>query len=443
MDLAYQIQRVVDQLWDPINNYSGLYVVKPPQTSGGDDDDDYVIDTDQVQSWTVSEMKLCKSPIIAGTPKSLMQLLTYCKDKKVNLLSDLGTVVLDEADRLLQTEHVARGDGVGGDSAALQVLGFMKKMGISFDVSTGGGAGSYGASGKKRYDSPLSRARLVCASATVGRTLRRQMMEITNASSIDKAADLVVADDRTGKDEKKRRNSLLPASIQHMYSLYDDEGQIIDGLITTMKDLPPAPTLIFPGKTGVAKMVEELQAKGLEDVNTLRDNMHFSDEEGGSDEIYAPQTWEQSPIYVVGEKFGRGLDIPNVKYVFLAAPPTSPAAYAHLAGRTGRGGNEGTAITMVQGMKDTKRLISLSEILGIDLSSAVEDYSAKEKGTENEKQEDDLQRSKTTGTDGDIDANKLTVDLNKLSVVELKEMLRERGLKVSGRKAELIERLQV
>jgi len=444
MDLAYQIQRVVDQLWDPINNYSGLYVVKPPQTSGGDDDDDYVIDSDQVQSWTISEMKMCKSPIIAGTPKSLMQLLTYCKDKKINLLGDLGTVVLDEADRLLQTEHVARGDGLGGDSPALQALGFMKKMGVTFDVRTVGGAGgsSFGASGKKRYDSPLSRARLVCASATVGRTLRRQMMEITNASSIDKAADLVVADDRTGKDEKRRRNSLLPASIQHMYSLYDGEGQVIDGLYTTMRDLPPAPTLIFPGKTGVANMVEELQARGLEDVNTLRDNMHFSDEEDGLDESDAQQTWEQSPIYVVGEKFGRGLDIPNVKYVFLAAPPTSPAAYAHLAGRTGRGGNEGTAITMVQGMKDTKRLISLSEILGIDLSSAVKDSSANEMDTKKEKEDGDLKSAKTATTKSNVDASKATNDLNKLSVVELKEILRERSLKVSGRKAELIERLQ-
>ena len=403
-DLAYQIQRVVDQLWDPINNYSGMYIVQPPQ---GDD-------INQIQSWTVAEMKLCKSPIIAGTPKSLSTLVSYCRRTKAGIFDNLSTIVLDEADRLLQTELVARGEKeYQKNSLTEQLIDEMKKMGVSFEKSKG--------------DS----ARLVCVSATIGRTIRRQMMEMTGSSSIDKAATLITADDRTVKDETKRRNSLLPSTIQHQYALYEDEKQLVKSIWETMKNLSPAPTLVFPGKKGVVAMVEELQAFNLGNVNTLRDEVHWDESaEENSSEI---ESWSSAPIFVVGEKFARGLDIPNVKYVFLTAPPTSPAAYAHLAGRTGRGvGNKGDAITLVREMKEAIRLVSLAGALGLTFAPASNMYDS---SSDIHPSDDDVKITKPEDSEE-------KPDLGALSVIELKDLLREKGLKVSGRKAELIERLQ-
>ena len=430
LDLAYQIQRVVDQFWDHVNNYSGLYVVQPPEGE----------DINQIQGWTVAEMKLCKAPIIAGTPKSLTALTSYCRENNFKLFDDLSTIVLDEADRLLLTELVARGESEK-DSLTEQLLKQMKFMGVSFDTRD--------ANTREKWDN-RERVRLVCASATVGRTLRRQILEITDASSIEKAAVLVTADDRTGKNEQKRRNSLLPATIEHSYALYEDEDKMVGALWEAMKDLPPARTLVFPGKMGVVKMVEELQAINLECVNTLRDEVHWDEtaEENSNDVT----SWKNAPIFVVGEKFARGLDVPNVKYAFLAAPPTSAAAYAHLAGRTGRGGNEGNAITLVQGMKEAIRLVSLSNALGVTFTSTgnsdanvgASEVVRTDETTMNtvvdvEESKEGLVDSDDAETNEDLDA----VDLNTLTLVQLKEMSREQGLKVSGRKSELIERLEI
>lgn len=47
----------------------------------------------------------------------------------------------------------------------------------------------------------------------------------------------------------------------------------------------------------------------------------------------------------------RGLDIPNLSHVFQYEPPEDPEAYIHRAGRTGRAGASGVAITLVSGVE--------------------------------------------------------------------------------------------
>jgi len=47
----------------------------------------------------------------------------------------------------------------------------------------------------------------------------------------------------------------------------------------------------------------------------------------------------------------RGLDIPNLSHVFQYEPPEDMEAYIHRAGRTGRAGASGVAITIVNGME--------------------------------------------------------------------------------------------
>jgi ATP-dependent RNA helicase DeaD len=47
----------------------------------------------------------------------------------------------------------------------------------------------------------------------------------------------------------------------------------------------------------------------------------------------------------------RGLDIPNLSHVFQYEPPEDMEAYIHRAGRTGRAGASGVAITLVNGME--------------------------------------------------------------------------------------------
>lgn len=347
VDLAYQIQREVNRLWPTTATQEGLSALHVVEQRTEDEETELL------------SVAAAGAPILAGTPRALRKLLAEMKANKkmASLQFNLRTVVLDEADRLLRTEGVARDRnapktfGNRQKQKQQQIVAptelLLSELGLPLD-----------------YNDKQNRIQLVCASATIGRTLRRQIMELTNAPSVDKAAVLITADSRTTKDATRRRASLLPPTIRHKYILRrevnggDDSAAYIETLWDTMKQLPPAPALVFPGKVGVAPVAEALRSVyELKDVRTLQDR---KDDRA----VAASKSWKETTVYVMGEKFGRGLDI-GVDYVLLSAPPNSPAAYVHLAGRTGRNGRPGTAITLVQGMKEAKRVAALAGALGV------------------------------------------------------------------------------
>lgn len=430
-ELALQIQAVVDSLWLPFKDEaeSSVYVVKSDEA-----------EQDELQ-WILTEMMIenQSSPIIAGTPAALSKWLEVCiKNKQgMNILDSLETVVLDEADRLLQTEALSRieqnkRNGVVNPqsrrrleqkSDAIQFLERISSQGQTFFAGTRG------------------RKQLVCASATVGRTLRRQIMELTDAASVDMGSELVCADDRVGKDADKRKRSLLPSTIRHAFVVQEDAGEcegaaLVKTAWEALRMLSPGPTIIFPGKTGV-KVMEETLAKecALRCVKTLQDDMQEAAEELLADESIIYKEWRDTPIFVIAERFARGLDIPNVEYVCLTGgAPNSPAAYAHLAGRTGRAGKPGTAVTFVRNMKDAKRVINIGSKLGISFHPLFEDSRKDDDPTQTAGQLD--------GSSSVAQPSSLSKEaLESLTVPVLKDMLKERGQKVSGRKGELVERL--
>jgi superfamily II DNA/RNA helicase len=338
VDLAYQIQREVNRLW-PITEagLSALHVVEQRT---------------EEEDTPLLCVEATEAPIISGTPRALLKLVAETKQSKkmASLLFNLKTVVLDESDCLLQTQGAAR-DRTFSKTRQPQKQSVSSTELLLSELPLD-------------YNDKRHRIQLVCASASVGRTLRRQIMELTKAPSMDKAAVLVTADSRTKKDATRRRSSLLPPTIQHRYALRKEENikdgtsAFIEALWDTLKQLPPAPTLVFPGKANVAPVTEALQSTlEFRDVRTLQDRKNDCP-------LAASKSWNETTVYVMGEKFARGLDIP-VDYVILSAPPSIPAAYMHLAGRTGRNGRPGTAITLVQGIKEARRVAALAGALGV------------------------------------------------------------------------------
>ncbi|MCK4547141.1 MAG: DEAD/DEAH box helicase [Candidatus Eisenbacteria sp.] len=63
----------------------------------------------------------------------------------------------------------------------------------------------------------------------------------------------------------------------------------------------------------------------------------------------------------------RGIDIPNLSHVILYQPPEDPEAYIHRAGRTGRVGASGKAITLVAGIDETISIKHITKSFGIDM----------------------------------------------------------------------------
>jgi superfamily II DNA/RNA helicase len=328
------------------------------------------------------------APLIAGTPRFLRRMVQELELAKSgafgpkmealseSIRSNLCGVVLDEADRLLKTELAARN--------------LLEKQQAKEESNNNNNSDTK----KKRKFTPwtptqteqllgelpvsLDKIQIICASATVGRTLRRQLMQLTGAASMDKAATLVTGDGdvRTKKDSQKRKSSLIPSTLKHCYRLLLAEGgddtttstathaSTLDSLWTTLQSIPPAPTLVFPGRVGVDLVVKALTDRGLQDIRTL-----------SPESLKAPPSlnvidgnWNATSVYVVNDKFGRGLDLSGVEYVVLLSPPSSAAGYTHLAGRTGRNGQSGTAITLVR-PKEAPKLVAIAQALGLDFTS--------------------------------------------------------------------------
>lgn len=428
IELACQIQREVNVLWPPDDKrggHSALFVVgdvDDNDTSEGSMSDSPDQRTSFLSPARMILRSIPNSPLIAGTPKMLRMLYreaertmrysnvddTILETERIvseALVTNLRAIVLDEADRLLRTEAVAR------EAAERKEIKLAQRM---------AGEDEELPSKKKKLiiarqtqtelllrDLPipsLEHVQIICASATVGRTMRRQLMQILDAPSADAAATLITGEDDArvkSKDSQRRKSVLLPEKLQHSYQVVDlssfeqmaeelshmsvaeqNEERIIRATVASLWDTmlsmeEAKPLLIFPGRIGVERIQHELISRGLEDVRTLR-NIDGSSREQIDESVFplydAPTAvshdWKSVPVYVIGERFARGLDLPDVEYVVILSPPSSAAGYAHMAGRTGRSGRRGTAITFVRPKNnEVKRLATIADTLGAKFTS--------------------------------------------------------------------------
>ena len=409
-ELARQLQGVVLQLMattsakkDSSSEEGALelcHVLEMPANAEGNTSDE-----DESREKISIVSTIGQAPLLVGTPKLFLQLSKELRRDTTpedplqqlcgELRDNLHTIVLDEADRLLQTEAVARRDyfrkelkeqnspvGSKLDAKANakklrrldptptelllhQLLGTRNQATRPNNPYTNANA----------YQRQQRQLRVICASATVGRTLRRQVMNLVGASSMDQAAVLVTDQIRTKKDAVARKNNLLPETLTHKYYLSNrsqgkDTGStsVLDELSDMIASLPPAPMLIFPGRTGLRTLQQHLRdnseisnVRGLEDIQ-LASTPSLKTEDIETDSL----SWSETPIYVVSEKLGRGLDIPDIRYVVLMQVPSSAAGYTHLAGRTGRNGNPGTAISFCA-PRQAPKLCIIAETLGISM----------------------------------------------------------------------------
>lgn len=444
IELACQIQREVDVLWptpsakdDQSTSSSSLFVV------GVDDklNDASVEEESAFSPGRVTLQSIGHAPLIAGTPKMLRMLyreagriadpynddLTISKqerDTAQSLISNLRSIVLDEADRLLRTEAVAR---EAAERKARKVA--QRRTAEAAAAAMEEYLPPPPAAKKRRLviarptqtelllrDLPvpsLSDVQIVCASATVGRTMRRQLMQILDAPSADAAATLITGDGDLrvkSKDADRRKSVLLPERLTHAYRIVlpaeneVDEEQLVDAseigangtaplaerneakreestlrtlqnFMFSMKEAKPI--LIFPGRVGVERVQLDMLARGLTDVRTLRNldgeasgelNEEKQDGKTSSGEDLTDEggQWKSTPVYIIGERFARGLDLPDVEYVVMLSPPSSAAGYAHMAGRTGRNGRRGVATTLVRPKNnEVQRLATIADTLGL------------------------------------------------------------------------------
>ena len=222
--------------------------------------------------------------VIVGTPG---RLLDHLKRGGIDA-TQIGAVVLDEADRMLDL-------GFKEDIEA--ILGF----------------------------APAERATHL-VSATFPRDVRA-------------LADKV---QRTPAHVEGTRLGVANVDIDHVIHLVDVR-QRVDAIVNLLLATPEAQTLVFARtRAEVARITRELSEAGFQ-VSSLSGEM----EQPERNRALAGFKSGRLHALIATDVAARGIDVQDIARVIHAEPPDDADAYTHRSGRTGRAGRKGTSSVLV------------------------------------------------------------------------------------------------
>lgn len=229
--------------------------------------------------------KLKKRPqVIFATPGRLLELI---KQKKVKM-HEVKTIVLDEADQLLISEHIG------------SVQNIVK--------------------------STMSDRQVVLFSATLKQETEQLAKEMTTAPEVI----------RITKDEGS-----ASGEVEHIYFLCERRDKI--KLLEKIARLDDSKSLAFINDIGELQVLKEkLRFKELS-VGILHSDMKKLERQA------ALKAFREGKIkmLVATDVAARGLDIQGITHVVQIDFPRNVSQYVHRAGRTGRMGASGTVISLV------------------------------------------------------------------------------------------------
>lgn len=243
--------------------------------------------------------------IIVATPGRLIELL----EKKEIDLSNVKTVVLDEADEMLKK---------GFKEDLVKILKFTE-----------------------------GKVNTWLFSATMPKGIRDLIDEF-----IDKKAHRIRA----------QKDSIVNKNITHEFVLCTKEDKL-NRLIRFLKGQNEARGLVFcRTKKNTQTLTKQLRAKNFE-----VDCMHGDLLQKERDKVMRAFKAERIQILVATDLSSRGIDIDSLAFVAHYELPDQTEYYTHRSGRTARGGKTGISISFVDN-KNMQRLAAMGKELGIKIS---------------------------------------------------------------------------
>lgn len=223
--------------------------------------------------------------VIIGTPGRLKDLI----QRKQLYLYDVTTLVLDEADRMLD-------------------MGFVKDI---RDIAS---------------ELPLEHQTL-CFSATITSAVERIVQEFMNSPTTVSV--------RVGETADHIFQDVV------RFTSSDHKREVLGNMLT---DAEFEKVIVFgETKFGVQRLADSLTKEGITAV-AIHGNKSQSQRERALKQFKS----EQVKVLVATDVAARGLDIPNVSHVINFDIPQSYEDYVHRIGRTGRAGKAGKAYTFIQ-----------------------------------------------------------------------------------------------
>lgn len=195
--------------------------------------------------------------------------------------------------------------------------------------------------------------------AVIKTTLRRTQLLLFSATlppvTLQRAAELLKNPEVVRVTDKV----MIAPTITHIYFLAEqrDKLEVLRKLVRMV--IPPRALIFINKSEEIEKMVEKLKFHGLEAEGIY----------GGASKINRRKAMDEFKsgkisLLVASDLAARGLDIKGITHIFNLDLPEDPQLYLHRVGRTGRAGESGIAISIVN-IKEVsyiKRLESMFEI---------------------------------------------------------------------------------
>ena len=228
--------------------------------------------------------------IVVGTPGRILKHL----DKGYLHIDDLQTLVLDEADRMLDMGFVEEIE---------KVMGFVPK-----------------------------KRQTLLFSATYTDEIRRLSKGIQNNAVSIQTVDT------------EQPNSIA----EYFYQSTADKN--LDALLKIISHFQPKNCIVFANtKVDVKQVAQFLNNNGVEAVA-----LHGDLEQYQRNDVLVKFSNHTIPVLVATDVAARGLDIKELSLVINFAMPFEQDVYTHRIGRTGRAGSTGTAVTLYWGKGEHK-----------------------------------------------------------------------------------------
>lgn len=340
------------------------------------------------------------------------------KPEAMAVLKSVKVCVLDEVDRLLGVVGGATG-GNSGPAMAGDSKGRKNKARLHEKPA------AVVAAAIMRHT--LGRAQVVAASATVGRSLRRELSRVMGLLPQECPPTIVGVSNGDEQEEEEKtieaqleleaeeetkatghvgRAVTIPKTVKHYIVSVDgsSDGELLTGaykVIRSLNDAKPCRCLMVLSR-----------GFGISTTNTIGALKHFNCEPEPIsllDALEADDTWERIEkhrqvsgasgvgqssssssssyfdpktqqgkssgyLLITGEDTVRGLHLDGLEVVIVLGRPKGPDEYCHIAGRTGRSGASGVVINIVSG-GNAASLVSWGRMLECDFQSLVVDQS--------------------------------------------------------------------
>lgn len=217
-------------------------------------------------------------------------------------------------------------------------------------------------------DKLLDKSNLQVIKAIIKTTLKERQLIMASATITDEVIQIANTLMQNLQMVKCSSSTKINPNIEHLYIVCDRRDKILT-LRKLMSSLKPEKAIAFINKSEeIEKLTDKLKFHGVK-ADSIHGTFVKNERKKSMDDFKSGKI----NLLISSDLSSRGLDITDVSYIFNIDLPEDINTYVHRSGRTARGKNTGTVISIVT-PREIMNIKSFGSKLNINLTEKVLSY---------------------------------------------------------------------